>query len=165
MSSQSALDPTSSVRAGSNAEAAVLQRVPELEYVPGDEPGLPDARVSTVLSPSDDLPFVGICVLEKDTDVEIKSTAAVVTETQRRGRFQLRKRQHEALLESAGSYLFAVCEPRPERPIIAMKVVPATIVDDVVSSWIRVEDDSRSEVAYAQLAWTRVFDVAEVDGA
>lgn len=163
MSSQSSLYSTSSVRAGSNAEAAVLQLVPELRYVPGDEPTIPDAVVSTVLSPSRDLPFVGVCVLEKGTPVEIKSASAVVTESQRRGRFQLRKRQHEALLESAGSYLFAVCEPRPERPIIAMKVVPATIVDDVVSSWITVEDDSRSEVAYAQRAWTAIFDVSEVE--
>ncbi|WP_255149796.1 hypothetical protein [Halorarius halobius] len=159
----SSLETTSSVRAGNNAESAVIQSIPELEYVPGDEPGIPDARVSTVLSPSPRLPFVGVCVLEKGTDVEIKSAAAVVNQTQRRGRFNLRKRQHDSLLERAGSYLFAVCEPRPERPVIAMKIVPATIVNDVVGSWIPIEDDSRSEVAYAQLTWTAIFDVSEVE--
>lgn len=163
MSSQSHFDTTPSVRAGSNAEAAVLELVPELRYEPGDDPETPDAVVECLLTPSDELPFVGICLLEVGTHVEIKSVSVVVGEAESRGRFQIRERQHQALLEAAGSYLFAVCEPRPERPIIAAKVVPATIVDELVPGWITVDDDSRSERAYAQLAWSRVFAVSEVE--
>lgn len=121
MSSRTSAD-TPSVELGSNAEGAVLELVPELEYVPGDDPETPDAVVTTLLVPREELPFVGICLLERDTNVEIKSASARVTETQRRGRFQLRKRQHEALLDTASSYLFAVCEPRPSRPVIAMRL-------------------------------------------
>lgn len=163
MSSQTELDATPSVRAGSNAEAAVLERVPELRYELGDDPETPDAIVERLLTPSDDLPFVGTCLLEVGTHVEIKSASVVVGEAEARGRFQIRTRQHHALLEAAGSYLFAVCEPRPERPIIAAKVVPATIVDELVPGWISVDDETRREQAYAQLAWSRVFDVSEVE--
>ncbi|WP_344820765.1 hypothetical protein, partial [Actinoplanes cyaneus] len=57
------------------------------------------------------------------------------------------------------SYLFPVCDPPPTREPVAMKVVPATIVDDAIPSW-RSGGPGRPECA--QLAWSRVFDPAEV---
>lgn len=148
----------SSKRGGENAESAVLDHVPELEYVPDSEAVHYDARVRELLSPSTDLPFVGMCVLSVGTAVEVKSVMAVYGENQRRGRYYLRREQHRRLLDAAGVYLFAVCKPTPARDVIAAKVVPATAVDELVNSWI--DPDDRPD--YAQLAWSNVFDHAEV---
>lgn len=148
-------------RAGENAEHEVFDVVAELEPTADREHH--DAVAKTAVFPHADLPFVGLCVLEAGTIVEIKSTMAVQTSAQRRGRFKLRENQHEALHDAGGVYLFVVCEPRPARTAIAMKVVPATTVDhvvDEVASW-RDELDGRGRKT--QLAWSRVFDPAEVE--
>ena len=150
----------SSKRAGENAESEVIQRHPELEYVGDTEAQHYDARVSELLSPSPMLPFVGMCLLEVGTAVEIKSTMAVYGEAQARGRFYLRRKQHRRLVDEAGVYLFAVCEPRPARPVIAAKIVPATTVGGLVSSWI----DGGDRADYAQLTWGRIFDESELGG-
>lgn len=156
MSSQTTL---SSQQAGENAESAVLEAVPALEYVPDSEAGHYDARTTTPVTSSETLPFAEISVLEADSEVEIKSTMAVYGEKQRRGRFYLRQKQHERLEADEGVYLFAVCEPRPDRNVIAMKILPATAVGDLPYSWI--ERDGRPD--YAQFAWSRVFDPSEVE--
>ncbi|AFK20216.1 hypothetical protein E6P09_14090 [Haloferax mediterranei ATCC 33500] len=62
--------------------------------------------------------FVGICLLKPGTVVEIESAMVVYGEAQRRGRFLLRRSQHEHLLEEGGVYLFAVCAPTPARDMI-----------------------------------------------
>jgi len=155
----SAQTTISSKHAGSNAAHAVLEAVPELEHVPDSEAVHYDARTTTLLVPSREIPFVGLCLLEKDTPVEIKSVMAVYGESQTRGRYYLRRQQHEHLLNVEASYLFAVCEPRPDRGVIALKVIPATLVDELVYSWIDPED--RAE--YAQLAWSNIFDPSEVE--
>jgi hypothetical protein len=147
-----------SKHAGSNAAHSVLEAVPELENVPDTEAVHYDARTTTLLTPSEDVGFIGICLLEKGAPVEIKSTMAVYGEDQSPGRFYLRRQQHEALLSEAASYLFAVCEPRPERYVVSMKVVPASLVDELVYSWI--EPDDRAD--YAQLSWTNLFSSEEV---
>lgn len=150
----------SSKRGGENAASAIIQRHPELVYVPDTEAQHYDARVSELLSPSTALPFVGMCLLEVGTAVEIKSTMAVYGEAQSRGRFYLRRKQHRRLVEDSGVYLFVVCEPRPSRPVIAAKVVPATSVGGLVSSWI----DGGDRADYAQITWGRIFDDSEVGG-
>ena len=150
----------SSKRAGENAESAVIQRHPELEYVADTDAEHYDARVSELLSPSPTLPFVGLCLLEVGTVVEIKSTMAVYGEAQSRERFYLGRKQHQRLVDEAGVYLFAVCEPRPARPVIAAKIVPATTVGGLVSSWI----DGGDRADYAQLTWGRIFDESELGG-
>lgn len=150
--------PVSSKRAGENAEGAVIDHVDGLAYVPDNEIEHADARALELLEPSTSLPFVGICLLEVGTLVEIKSTIPRLT-SGRRGRFYLRREQHERLRNAGGSYLFAICEPRPARAPVAMKIVPATVVDDVVSSW-RSGGDGRPDCA--QLAWGRIFDSTEV---
>jgi hypothetical protein len=156
-------DQVSSRRGGDNAEAAVLQEIPELRYVSDSEARGYDAEVAEPLLPSPSLPFVGVCVLETGAPVEIKSAMVVNCEDQARGRFFLRQKQHRRLVTLAGFYCFAVCRPTPSRDVLAMKVVPATTVDAAISSWIDVQDDSRAESAYAQLSWSRIFDVEEVD--
>lgn len=149
---------TSAKRGGENAEGAVIDLVSELEYVPDTEAEHYDARTTTLLEPSETIPFVGMCLLEAGVAVEIKSVMVVYGANSSNGRFYLRKGQHERILDEAGVYLFAVCEPRPSRPVIAMKVVPATIVDDLISSWINAGD----RPTYAQISWSKVFDPEEV---
>ena len=150
--------PVSSKRAGENAEAAVLEAVDGLAYVPDAETEHADARAETVVVPSSSLPFVGICLLEAESLVEIKSAIPRLGSGQR-GRFYLRRKQHDRLRDAGGSYLFAVCQPRPAREPVAMKLVPATIVDDAITSW-RSGGDDRPECT--QLGWSRIFDPAEV---
>ncbi|UTF52829.1 hypothetical protein [Natronosalvus rutilus] len=149
-------------QAGDRAETAVLELVDGLRYVPDSEGQHYDAVAETVIVPHRELPFVGICLLEADAVVEIKSVAVVYGQNQRRGRFSLRRVQHQSLLEEGGVYLFAVCTPN-SREIIGMKVVPATQVDHLLESvtdgW-RTAGDGRED--YSQLAWTRIFDSSEL---
>ena len=148
-----------SKRGGKSAESAVLQLLSELRPVTDTEAEHYDAETTTLLEPSQDLPFAGICLVERGTAVEIKSAMAVYGEAQRRGRFLIRQSQHEALLDEAGVYLFAVCEPTPTRDLIAMKVVPASLVDEFGFSWVNREIRS----SYAQFAWSRVFRLNEIE--
>lgn len=160
-SSQSQL--AASRQAGDRSETVVLEEVPELRYVPDSEANHYDAIVEELIEPSSALPFVGIVVLESGTPVEIKSVSVVYGQEQRRGRFQPRRGQHEALLEDGGVYLFAICAPH-DRDLIAMKVVPATQVDhliDVVTNGWRSAGEDRSE-EYVQFSWARVFDPSEI---
>ncbi|QHS17776.1 hypothetical protein GWK26_11815 [haloarchaeon 3A1-DGR] len=151
-----------SKRAGENAEAAVIDTIDGLAPVAGEEHY--DAIAETAIFPSHDRPFVGICVLEADLPVEIKSTMAVYGEQQRRGRFKLRRNQHDALTDANGAYLFVVCEPRPDRQPIAMKVVPAGTIGDLVDAVASWRDEGDARGPKAQIAWSRVFDPAEIEG-
>jgi hypothetical protein len=147
-------------RAGELVETTVGRRVPELGLVPDDVVEHYDAVATTLVEPSADLPFAGICLLERGTVVEIKSVMVAYSDGAR-GRFYFRTGQHEALVDDAGAYLFVVCEASPDREILAMKVVPATAVDDLLGDdpWL---DGGAGRSDYAQLAWSNVFDVEEV---
>lgn len=147
-------------RAGLNVETAGVQRVPELGLVPDEIAPHHDAIATATIDPTEDLPMVGICLLERGTVVEIKSAQIRYADGQR-GRFYIRPKQHAALLGDAGVYLFAVCD-RDDREILAMKIVPATVVDDVLGDdpWID-GGDGRSD--YAQLSWSRLFSPSEVE--
>lgn len=151
--------PISSKLAGEKAESAVLEAVPELEYAPDSDVEHADARASTLLEASAELPIVGMALVERGTLVEIKSAIARHGDGGR-GRFYLRREQHAQLLADSGVYVFAVCEPRPARDVIALKVVPATGVDALVGDDWRGAGDGRPECY--QLSWGRVFDDSEV---
>ncbi|WP_018259359.1 hypothetical protein [Halomicrobium katesii] len=147
-------------KAGISVEIVITaDHVPALQLVPDEVEEHYDAVATTALSPTIEIPFVGLCVLERGTVVEIKSTIVTYADG-RRGRFKIRRSQHEALLEIGGVYLFAVCRDLPDRPPVALKIVPATTVDDVIHSWI---DSSGTRSDYAQISWGSVFDAAEVD--
>jgi hypothetical protein len=162
MSSESVdLERVPSVIGGERAEAAVIQRVPELRWIPDDQDEHVDAVVTETFSASREVPTVGLCLLEEGTDVEIKSCMARNGEDQRRGRFYIRELQHQELLERGGVYLFAVTEPTPEREPIALKIVPASTVDSLVSSWHDCRD--RAARGYTQLTWSRLFAAGEVE--
>ncbi|WP_226010508.1 hypothetical protein [Halomicrobium salinisoli] len=148
-------------RAGLDVEVAIADvHVPQLRLVPDDVVDYYDAVAASLVQPSASVPFVGICLLERGTVVEIKS-AQVTYADGARGRFYVRPAQHEALLEDGGVYLFAVCTSDADREVLALKVVPATVVDDVLGEdpWI---DGGAGRSDYAQVAWSRIFDPEEV---
>lgn len=149
--------PELAKRGGENAEAAVLQEVPELRYVADSEAVHFDAETEELLEPSRSLPFYGIPLVESGTAVEIKS-AMVVLSGGRRGRFLFRRRQHSELLEAAGMYVVAVCRPRPTRELLALKLIPASLLDEEIDGWTHAED----EPDYTQIAWSRFFGSEEV---
>ena len=82
-------------------------------------------RTRRCRSRDDDIaPTVALPVVEQGTLVEIKS-AMVRLDSGGTGRFYLRREQHEQVRADAGVYLFAVCEPTPDRAILALKIVAA----------------------------------------
>lgn len=147
-------------RAGELVETAVVRTVDALHHVPDDVVEHYDAIATGLVEPRADLPFAGICLLERGTVVEIKS-AVVRYASGQRGRFYFRPGQHDALVDDAGAYLFAVCEDTPDRELRAMKIAPATAVDELLGDdpWL---DGGAGRSDYAQLAWSRVFRVEEV---
>jgi len=147
----------SSKRSGELIEAEVLDLVDELEYVSDREVEWHDARVRAPLEPPvDGLVFCSINLLPVGAEVEIKA-AQVRLASGARGRIYVRQGQHETLLEQGAFYLVAVYEPRDHR-VVAMALIPASILDELKpDGWIEVEAD-RSERGYRQLAWSNIVD-------
>lgn len=144
-------------RDGEASESAVIQRVDRLEPETGIDHA--DARVVEPLTPSADLPSVALPVVEVGTLVEIKSCAVVIGSSQRKGRFYLRRNQHQRLRSDAGVYLFAVTPPHDHDPI-TLKLVPASVVGDVIGSWVDVD----GRATFMQIVWSDVFESGEVVG-
>ncbi|QLG51093.1 hypothetical protein [Natrinema halophilum] len=157
----------SSKASGDALEAEIVQVVDELEYVGDRTTTWHDARTTAVLEASRSLPFYGIVLVEPDVPIEIKGCQIETRNGGRstRGRFYVRRAAHEQLLEAAGMYLFVVYLPRPGLPQVARAIVPATLVDELLTGrWYDV-DGSRSEQEVAKLAWSHVIDPASVDPA
>lgn len=147
-------------RSGDLVESEVIELVDELEYVTDRKAEWHDARVVSLLEPSTDVVFCSINLLQVGVEVEIKA-AQLRLASGARGRFFIRKRQHERLVEEDGAYLFAVYHPRGHE-VVAMAVMPASILDELLpDGWTTVEGD-RSEEGYRQLAWSRVLDPEDV---
>jgi len=142
---------------GDRLESEVIQLVPGLEWVSDREDQHIDAVTTEAVWPSDQLHLGGICVLEPETRVEIKSAAVRLTSGQR-GRFYVRKHQHKKLLSDGGGvYLLAIYAPA-SYDVICLAGVPATIVDSRLSSW---RDLDRGET-YTQVSWSSVINPAIV---
>lgn len=148
-------------RAGDNAETAVCDAVDALEYVRDTEVEYADARVNGLLEPSEKFDQFALPLVEDGTLVEIKSTIVVATEDQQRGRFYVRKDQHDKLVAEGAVYVFAVCEPKPQRPVLALAMLPATIVDDLVPSWVEA-GEGRSD--YGRFTWSNLIDPEALEG-
>lgn len=153
----------SSKIAGSSAASAVINRFPELRFVGDSEAEHFDAETVTLLEASDELVLEGRESIEAGRGIEIKSAAVVITTKQTRGRFHVRREQHETILDEDGLYLLAVCEPTPQREPIAMKLLSAADVDERLTAWID-EPSDRSVGQFTQPTWTRFFDREEVEG-
>ncbi|MEA1931194.1 MAG: hypothetical protein U9O06_06570 [Euryarchaeota archaeon] len=144
---------------GDRAETEVIAYVDELEYVADQEAEHFDAVPSRARYPSEQVRFAGIAVIEQDRPVEIKTCIPRLSSGQR-GRFYLRRGQHDRLVEAGGCYLFAVTTPHQREPI-ACKVAAARTVTDVIPSW-RDAGDGRQQCS--QLSLSRIFDPNEIGG-
>lgn len=146
-------------RRGDRAVTEIIPRVDGLRHVPDKEAEHYDVEAERAIFPTEAVTFVGICVLGAGSIIEVKSCIPRLTSGQR-GKFYLRRGQHEQLVEEGGYYLFAVVSPHDREPI-AMIAVAATTVDDVIPSW-RDGGDGRQDCS--QISWSRIFDVQEVTG-
>jgi hypothetical protein len=155
---------------GEDIEDLVLDAVDELRAV--DEPNAHhDAEAVALLAPREvpdaTLRLGSIPVVESDTHVEIK---AALRRTDSagcpRGRWFFKGRedgQHAALLDAHGVYLLAVYDEHDdgERVLLGMLVVPATIVDELLSG--RWYDSGRVEGAVAKVTWSTLLDPDDLD--
>lgn len=128
--------------AGDRAESACLELLPWLRYVSDETAEHYDAEAREDRGR----------VAAGDV-VEIKS-AAVVLASEEPGRFYLRRRQHEELLEAGGWYLFLVVTP-DEREVLGYQLEAADVVDDeLLPTWW---DGGPGRAEYRQVRWTAVL--------
>jgi hypothetical protein len=120
-----------------------------------------DAVALRAVSPRATLPTVGLPVIERGTEIEIKS--CLRDHRTQRGRFSFRQEQHAVLVEDASVYLLLVTEETGAgRKVLARKVVPARTVDDVLSSsW--VDPGPGRDDHYQRRSWARFFEPGEVE--
>ncbi|WP_436931654.1 hypothetical protein [Halosimplex halobium] len=157
----------SSKKRGDSVESAVIDADPALEFVGDSVATWHDARTTECLDPSYERPFLGVPLVERDTEVEIKGaceTRSAGVSRQRSGAWYIKRQAHERLLEAGGVYLLAVYGPRPDTPILRSVIVPASILDEHLDGrWYEVDAD-RSETEVAQLTWTVLIDRERVPG-
>jgi hypothetical protein len=156
MSTTNAAGRDTSKQLGERAEAAVIEAFDQLEPVADSEAEHYDAVPARAFGPTERCPFYRLAVLEAGIPVEIKTTIPRLS-TGHRGRFYLREKQHDQLVEDGGAYLFAVTEPHQRDPI-AFKIVSARTCNDLIPSWI----DAGDRADYSQITWTNVFHPNEV---
>ena len=145
---------------GRSAETAACERWP-LERVSSDadEPWWFDARATETIFGND-----GFSDVEAGTPIKVKSARWRIDANggDRRGRWLLRERAHEQLLDADGEYALAVV--REDEGVVAIVLRPAWFVDDLVTAWspTSTRRSARSGRRVAQIVWGRVFD--EGDG-
>jgi len=150
-------------QSGETVEANVLDLVAELRYVSDRTAEWYDAEVVSLFEPPHEtVTFRSINLLAVGTPVEIKG--AQEWYSGQRGRFYIRKRQHQQLLDAGGSYLFAVYDPRQNHRVLRMAVMPASVVDEHLPDGWTTRERSGEE-GYRQIAWSRVFPVERGDQA
>ena len=174
MSSEPSVDDASPAlahakRIGVDVEDLVIEAVDELERAE-DQQAHHDAETVALITPSsvDGLTLGSIPLVETETEVEIKA-ARLRTESAGtpRGRWFFKGRddgQHAALLDSAAMYLLAVYDEddEDEREVVAMVLLPATIVDDLLRG--RWYDSHRCEGKVAKLTWSALVDPDQLGG-
>lgn len=148
----------------------VVATVPGLEPVSDDEAEWHDGILDEDLRAGDvdELVLDGIDVVEAGTPIEFKAAAYRISDGTgiRRGRLNLRKQQHETLLENDGVYLAAVYEldedeleaadQDDELPleVLGLLAVPAERVEtEYRSDWYPLEGPRYD---YTQLRWSKL---------
>jgi len=148
---------------GTDVEGLLCDALP-LEAV-AREDAHHDAEVSGLLAPSTvDAPFpvvfVGAPLVEIGTDVEIKACKRHVSNGPRSqsGRWAFKGRhdgQHATLLDRGDFYALGVYDDdgtAAARRVLAVAIVPATVVDSVLSDrWLGVD---RAEGTMSRLPWS-----------
>jgi hypothetical protein len=152
----SAQDWATSKASGSRIEHEIVEKLP-VTYVTDDVAAWYDCELTRPAT-ADDLRLGGRVVIPTGSPIEIKG-ARVRNGADDRGRFYLRKKQHERLEAADGFYLFVVYKPG-DAPLRGLLLVPADNVTRILPSWIEPED----RATYAQLAWSQLFDTDSVEG-
>lgn len=148
---------------GTDVEGLICDALP-LEAV-AREDAHHDAEVSGVLAPATvDAPFpvvfVGAPLAEGGTHVEIKACKLLISNGPRTqsGRWAFKGRhegQHSVLLDRGAYYALTVYDDdgaAADRRVLAVAVVPATVVDSVLSDrWLGVD---RAEGTMSRLPWS-----------
>ena len=143
---------------GERLETIVLADIDELEQNDEDtaEDVDIDARSVRHIESTPRLPLVGLSEIVPGTPVEIKAAQYRISDgpQSRFGRFQIRRKQHERLLEDDGAYLYAVYRPEDgpddDPEVIATVLVAAETVERYRNDWY----DVAGRETYTQLRWT-----------
>lgn len=157
--------------AGELVASNVVGIVPQVDAVPDSTAEWYDAIVVEAIEPSLGLSLIDLDVVDVDVPVEIKAAQLRLASSQR-GRFFVRKRQHERLVDEGGVYLFAPYVPNGALPVRALAIATAEHVDallaecqdgDTGDGWVDM-GARRCEVGYRQLTWSNVLDPRIVEG-
>lgn len=146
-------------RAGANAAAQVLQDTPELSSVPDSVARSFDA---VAVDPVREHDWLDVrAELDRGDRVEFKS-AIVRLSSGQRGRLNFRQKQHERLEELGGKYCVLVCEPKPDRRVLAGAIIEPSELERSTASWVTLDVPDRSERAFKQIGWGVLVDAATV---
>ena len=154
-------NPLHPKRTGSAVESVVIDSEPALSYVDDSDAEWHDAVTTALLTPTRGCRFGSICVVERDTPVEIKGCIPEQQNGRRStvGRWFIKRDAHDRLEDERGVYWLTVYGPVPQTPILAQRVVPAAVVGDLLEdSWY----DNGREGVVGKLSWTTVIDETEV---
>lgn len=72
------------------------------------------------------------------------------------GKWWIRRRNHQRLLEDGGVYIFAIIDP-DTHTVLRMGLLDATDVDVLIDEWWECGDGGHTAQAYRQLPWTTLF--------
>lgn len=173
MSSEPSIDDSSPAlahakRIGTDVEELVLDAVEALAPA-DDSQAHHDAETIAALTPSadDGLQFGSIAVVEPDTEVEIKAAKLRTDASDTpRGRWFFKgceDGQHHELVSKGAMYLLTVYDEDEdgERALLAMLLVPATVVDEVLRG--RWYESGRREGLVSKLTWSALIDPSDLD--
>jgi hypothetical protein len=150
-----AVDQDADLGVGENQEVgAIVEREASirwpLELVDDEVAEWHDARVDEEIPvPRDPSAWVA-----EGTLVEIKSCVPRLED--RRGRWWLRRRNHKRLLQAEGEYILTVFD-RDAEEIVAMRMVPAALVDAKISRWWACGAGGQAATEQHQLPWSEIF--------
>lgn len=137
----------------------------ELELVGDDRAEWHDARATDVLEPARGRRFGGICLVERDTPIEIKGCLVEQSNGADRttpGRWYIKKEAHERLEAERGVYWLVVYERDPIA-IVGQIIVPAATIGEFLEG--RWYDNGRHEGDVAKLGWPTILgDVTIAEG-
>ena len=154
-------------RLGDGLEAELINAHDVLQDVDDEVSEWHDAYVDGLWTPSGTLPFGGICLVETQTNVEVKAAQEYTSNGSARstpGRWYVKRDAHQRLLETRGVYLLAVYTTDADAGhcrLLAQLVVPASLLDEHLAG--RWYDSGRREGMVAKLAWPHVIPTTRVD--
>jgi hypothetical protein len=147
-------------RLGEDVEQQLAEHVDALRLVPDDVVEWYDAVSVSLVDATDGVLFGGICLVESETPVEVKSARRTVSNGvgTTAGRWVFREQQHDRLREANAVYALTVTDRAND--VLAVLFVPAGTVDEIVANhWSDVGRSTR----LAKVSWNRILDDHDLD--